>query len=112
MDKFEKLPLKKLFIFSFVLAFLGILINLASQLILPPEIPLLYGLPQTEIQLVSPLWIITPQVVSIIITLINCLIALKISDTFLKKTLAVTSLFVSILGIITTFKIVFLVGFL
>jgi len=107
---FEKLPLKKLFVFSFFLSVITILLGLVAQIFLPPEIPLYYGLPQTSEQLAPTIFIILPSVLSIFITVINTIFSMKIHDNFLNKTLAFTSISVSILAMITTYKIIFLVG--
>lgn len=108
--EFEKLPLKGLFLWSFIISFSTIALGLIAQLILPPEIPLYYGLPQTTDQIAPSLLIILPSGISIIVTLLNAICSTKTQDNYLKKALAFTSIAVSILAIITTYKIIFLVG--
>jgi hypothetical protein len=108
--EFKKLPLSKLYISSFVISISSIAFGLVFQFLLPPEIPLYYGLPQTEGQIAPSITIILPSMVSIFIIFINTLIAIKVSSNYLKKILSFTSLAVSVLAIITTFKICFLVG--
>lgn len=107
---FEKLPLKNLFIYSVVISTITLISGLLAQIILPPEIPLFYGLPQTTVQLSSSFMIILPSLISIFITLINAFMSIKVDDNYLKKVLAFTTISVSILGTITTFKIISLVG--
>ncbi len=108
--EFERLPLKKLFIVAFFVSISVILVTLISQVILPPQIPLYFGLPQTSAQLVRPILLILPSLISILITIMNTVISIKISDSYIKKTLAFTSIAVSILSTIATIKIVFLVS--
>lgn len=108
--EFEKLPLKKMFVASFFISVATILLGLIAQIILPPEIPLFYGLPQTSEQLSPAIFIILPSLASILITIINAIISIKIDGNYLKRTLAFASIAVSILAVITTYKIIFLVG--
>ena len=110
VPKFERLPLKKLFIASFVINILTILLGLLAGFILPPEIPLLYGLPQTSEQLVKSILIILPSTIALLLTLINAILSISIDGTYLKKTLAFASISISLLSLIGTFKIIFLVS--
>ena len=66
--RFEKLPLKKLILTSFVLNLIIIVLGLLAQFILPPEIPLLFGLPQTTEQLTPSIYIILPSIIALIIS--------------------------------------------
>lgn len=108
--EFEKLPLKKLFVSSFFISVFAIIFGLLSQFILPPEIPLYYGLPQTTEQLAPSIFIILPSLISIAITVLNAVFSIKSHDNYLKRALAFASISIAILSIITTTKIVFLVG--
>lgn len=108
--EFEKLPLKKLFIASAIISISTIIIGIIAQIILPPEIPLNYGLPQTKDQLSKSIFITIPSLVSLFLTASNIFLSIKLTDSYLKKTLAFTSLSVSILSFITTYKIIFLVS--
>lgn len=104
------IPLKRLLVSSLVISVITIVLGLLAQLILPPQIPLYYGLPQTSEQITPSIFIILPSLLSIIITIINTSFSTKIHDIFLKKTLAFASISVSVLATITTYKIIFLVG--
>ncbi|MDO8341295.1 MAG: hypothetical protein Q7T59_04950 [Candidatus Woesebacteria bacterium] len=108
--EFERLPLKKLFVYSFVINLITILLGLLAKLILPPEIPLFYGLPQTSEQLAKSIFIILPATIALLLTLVNAILSINIGGTYLKKTLAFTSIAISLLALIGTFKIIFLVG--
>ncbi len=99
-----------MFIFSFFLNVASMLLSLVAKLILPPEVPLFYGLPQTTEQLVPSLFVAIPSLVSIILTVINVLISINVEGVYLKKTLAFTTLLISILAAIASLKIIFLVG--
>jgi len=104
------LPLKRLLVLFLVVSVITIILGLLAQLILPPQIPLYYGLPQTSEQITPSIFIILPSLLSIIITAINTAVSLKVNDIFLKKTLAFASIAVLLLATITTYKIIFLVG--
>lgn len=108
--RFEKLPLKNLFIFSLISSLIFLIISLVSNLILPPQIPIFYGLPKTTEQLGKSIYIILPSLVSILITIINAVLAINIESQHQKRILAFSSLLVSILAIVTTYKIIALVG--
>lgn len=108
--RFEKLPLKYLFVISFFINLIFILFGLASTFILPPEIPLFYGLPKNSAQLAKSLYIIIPAAVSMVITIVNAVISINIESQYLKRAMAFASLSVTILSVIATYKIIFLVG--
>lgn len=108
--RFEKLPLKHLFIISLIINLVLILSGLFAKLILPPEIPLFYGLPKNEDQLAKSIYIILPALISIIITIFNTVLSIISSNIYLKKTLAFASISITILSVVATYKIIFLVG--
>lgn len=110
IPKFERLPLKKLFIASFIINIFTILVGLLAKFILPPEIPLLYGLPQTSEQLTKSILIILPSSVALFLTIINAILSINTSENYLKKTLAFASISISLLSFIGTFKIILLIG--
>lgn len=77
---------------------------------LPPQVPLFYGQAEGETQL-APWWMLTlPSFTSVSISLLNFILAVFVSDEFLKKVLLVTSVACAFFAIITTVKIIFLVG--
>lgn len=83
---------------------------LIAQSFLPPQVPLYYGLPIGEEQLSSPLGLVIPGVVSLLILSVNFMLIKITKDDFLKKILAIVALVASFFAIITTYKIIFLVG--
>jgi len=108
--RFEKLPLKNLIIFSLATNLLFLLIAGLSTFILPPEIPLFYGLPKTSEQLVKSFLITIPSLITFILTIINSVIAINIEGQYLKKALAFVTILLTVLNIVTTYKIIALVG--
>lgn len=103
-------PLKSLFVTSFVINCIFIIISLISIIILPPEIPLFFGLPKSNSQLAVNYMIVAPSLISTFLTICNFLISLKINGQYVKKTLAFTSVSITLLNVIATLKIIFLVG--
>lgn len=95
-------------IFINIVLISGIL--LIRNKILPPEVPLFYGLPQGQEQLASSNFLIFPSIISIVITIINISLALVVRDNFLKKALIVAGIFSVLFPLATTLKIIFLVG--
>ncbi len=110
LEREEKIPFKKVLIFSFVLGLLTIFSVILSLNRLPPEVPIFYGLPQGKEQLGPTSSLFLPGFLAIFLSLINTAIIFTLGDDFLKKTLVFTSLALNILCFIGTIKIVFLVG--
>ncbi|OGM03155.1 hypothetical protein A2115_01405 [Candidatus Woesebacteria bacterium GWA1_41_8] len=101
---------RKVFIFS---AAFNIVIALASLLVLrslPPQVPLFYGLPETEERLAASWMLAVPSAVSFLILLGNASLSLFTEDEFSKKILAASTLAASLFSAITTLKIISLVG--
>lgn len=78
---------------------------------LPPVVPLFYGKPLSESQLVPAPGLLIPLGVALVILIINLILNFIVKDGFLKKILIVSSFLVLVLMIITVVKIVSLVGF-
>lgn len=106
------LPLESSIYASFGLSFFLVLVILLLRGFLPPQVPLFYGEPVGEGQLVKSTQLILAPIFSLLVTLINTFAASKINDDFIQKILVISSLFVSILVLITLVRIVFLVGYL
>jgi len=107
---FTKPPLIKLFYSSLVLNLISILSVIILRNNLPPEVPLFYGFAEGEEQLTSVLSLTLPGIFSLIIVGVNFFVATLSQNNFLRHTLIVSSFFVSTLSLVTTFKIIFLVG--
>lgn len=95
---------------SLIICFFLILAVTILQGFLPPQIPLFFGAPIGENQLVSSWGLITAPVFALAITIANTFIASKIEDDFTQKILVTASLFISILVFITVVRIIFLIG--
>jgi len=107
----KNLPFRGYVITSLALnVILGIVIFIIKDF-LPPVIPLFYGLPSGTSQLVPTIGLVIAPTIGFNINLINITIASFVKDLFFKKTLAMSSMFVSVLVFITTLKIILLVGF-
>lgn len=85
-------------------------LSLLLRIFLPPQVPLYYGLAEGEGQLGSSWELIIPNLTALTITVVNLALSRFVSDDFLKKTLAISSIGVTLLATITIFKIIFLVG--
>jgi len=105
-----KVPFSKQIIIFLLINLAMILLLGFSILILPPQIPLFYGLPDGDEQLAEN-WLITlPNFIALLTVFINSLLATKIKDEYIKKVIVITGFVVTIFAIITVFKILFLVG--
>jgi len=104
------LPFKRTVITSLATNLLFILLVVLLKNNLPPQVPLLYGLPEGEEQLVPRLLLILPNTLAIGITLINIGLTFVTKDLFMRKLLLVVPVVVTFLAVITTLKILFLVG--
>lgn len=109
--KIQKLPLVGYVYASFVLITLSATVIAATLSNLPPVIPLFFGRPAGAGQLVPTFGLFIAPGAALIITLLNTILAIYLTDNFLKKILAVSSFFISLLSVITIIKIILLVGF-
>ncbi len=77
---------------------------------LPPVIPLYYGLPQGEQQLVQNAFLVIPSLVACGFSIINGVIANFVKKDFLTNSLLTISFTLSAFAIVSVSKIFFLVG--
>jgi len=108
--KLEKIPLIKFIYVSVVLVILNLLFVVLIQSNLPPEVPLHYGLAQGHEQLAESMQLTIPAVVSLLVIIANVFLASFIKKKFLQQALVLTAFAVTVFSIITTIKIIFLVG--
>jgi len=101
---------QKAFVFAAVLSLIVAGIALLAISSLPPQVPLFYGLPETDERLASSWMLIIPSAVSFLILLINASLSLFVEDEFPKKVLVAASLAATLFSTITTLKIISLVG--
>lgn len=107
----QKLPFKGYFYLAIGVDVLCSLLLALTRANLPPVTPLFYGLPVGNQQLVPSIGLLVAPAVALAITVINIILALYLKEVFLKKVLAVSSFFISLLSIVTVAKIILLVGF-
>lgn len=106
-----EIPFKNIILAALLTNILAIgLVFLMRKNYLPPEVPLFYGLPEGEAQLAPSINLIFPSILSLVVISLNILLISVIKDGFLKNTLSIVSLIVTFFSLITTIKIVFLVG--
>jgi uncharacterized Tic20 family protein len=104
------IPFFKLLVLSF---FINIVIILAIWILkshIPPQVPLLYGLPEGEEQLTTTMGLTIPSFIALAIIVINTIVATIVENNFFRNSLVLTSFAVTIFTAITTIKIVLLVG--
>lgn len=107
----EGLPFKNYLYFSLALNAVTGLIIFGGFNFLPPLLPLFYGQPEGQSQLVPKPEVLIAPLVAILITAVNITLARLIKNKFIQKILLVSSFFVSLLITITVIKITLLVGF-
>lgn len=107
----DKILLIKFVYAALFLSLINLIVVALMQKNLPPELPLFYGFTESDQQLTTPLGLLLPGTASFIVIILNSILSILIPNDFLKKTLSVTSLLISLLLLITVLKIIFLVGF-
>jgi hypothetical protein len=108
---YSYVPYKSFVYLSVFLNIVSVVIILVLKGFLPPVVPLFYGLPTGNEQLVPTLGLLWAPLAGLVITLINIFVSILNQDDFLKKSLIISSAFISLLLTITVIKIVLLVGF-
>jgi hypothetical protein len=104
----------RIFFWSYASVFFMTILLLAGwgifYQILPDKLPLFYSLPWGETQLVTKTQFVIVPALIVLITLINIIISwhLHHSQLVLKRIIYVTSSFISLLLLITSFKIIFI----
>ena len=113
-DKIERICMEKsipsLTIIFFVLNLAIIFAIVLIKDFLPPVVPLFYGLPTGEEQLVASMFLTLPAIIASLITIINTVLIKLIPDDFLHKILLGIIITSFSLSTITIVKIVTLVG--
>jgi len=106
----KKVPFSKQVICCLLINLVMILLATLSIFVLPPEIPLLYGLPEGNDQLVKNWAIIIPNLVAFILMFINTIFAINTKDEYIKKIIVLAGFTATFFATITVIKIFFLVG--
>jgi hypothetical protein len=107
----KKTPFRGFVVAALALNILSVLAFFVLRGNIPPVIPLLYGRPSGESQLVPSLGLLVAPGISLFFLAVNLLISGFVGDIFAKKLLITAGLLLSLLTSITLFKIIFLVGF-
>jgi len=107
----KRLHFKNYFYTSIALDLVMMLAIVLLKGFLPPVVPLLYGNPTGNSQLLPTLGLLVAPGISLTVTVINISLSLIIKEEFLRKILAVSSVLVTILVAITVIKVFFLVGY-
>lgn len=108
---FKNLPYKGCIYFSFALNIIVVIVYFLLKNLLPPVVPLFYGLPGGAEQLVPSLEILIAPTIGIFITIVNITVSNITNDIFVKRMLIVSSAATSLLLTFTVIKIILLVGF-
>jgi hypothetical protein len=106
----QALPLINLLYISVGISVLNLLIILIAQRFLPPVVPLYYGLAEGEQQLGTLNELFILPVLSFGVIIANYVLASFINNEFIKQALVIIALSTSLLLLITSVKIIFLVG--
>ncbi|MFZ5932567.1 MAG: hypothetical protein ACOYT7_00560 [Patescibacteria group bacterium] len=106
----KTLPFRTYVFASLLINFLTILGVLGVLSFLPPEVPLFYGLAEGEQQLVKSIFLVIPASLSFLIIVVNSLLSYLFADEFFKKVLVLAGIGTSFFAVITTLKIILLVG--
>ncbi len=104
-----QIPYKNYVVAATGVSLTTILIVILVSGLLPPQVPLFYGLPESEEQLAPTLGLIIPGVIALAICGINVLTAMFLEDEFLKKTLVASSFVAAFFATVTTLKIIWLI---
>ncbi|KKU10695.1 MAG: hypothetical protein UX13_C0005G0008 [Candidatus Woesebacteria bacterium GW2011_GWB1_45_5] len=105
----EKVPLRGFVYTAVALNLITTLTVVLFRNSLPPVVPVLFGKPTGESQLVPTLGLLIAPAVSILIVILNSTVAILSRDAFLKKILVIAAFLASILTTIAVFRVVLLV---
>lgn len=104
------LPYKEIFGFCLLVNILVALFIVFFKNFLPPVVPLFYGLPVGEEQLVPRIFLTVPSIVATVLIIINIFIAKVSSGNFIQRVLVGLTMTLTLLASVTTMKIFFLVA--
>ncbi len=107
---YQKIALPGYLIMIFIINIAIIFFILLTKNKLPPVVPLFYGVAYGTERLAPVNYLILPSLLSITVIFVNSLLSIFIDDIFLKKTLSLAALAITVFSSITTFKIMLLVG--
>lgn len=105
-----KIPFKKQVKIAIPINLTAIFLSVIAFFKLPDEIPLLYGLPEGEQQLLPNWAFAAPNIIAFFIMITNIILANYSKDEYLKKIIIISGFVAIFFALITTLKIFFLVG--
>ena len=105
-----KIPFKKQVKIAILINLFVIILSAVAVFRLPDEIPLFYGLPEGEQQLLPNWAFVAPNIIAFFIMFINIILANYSKDEYLKKVIIISGFVAIFFALITTLKIFFLVG--
>ena len=106
----NNIPLTKIVYATTAINIINIALIMLIQKGLPPEIPLFYGLAKGEDQIATSAELVIPPALSLLIAVVNLVVASFIKSSFLRQVLIITLLAVTLFSLIATIRIVMLVG--
>ena len=106
----KSLPFFPYIVLCLALDLVCILAVIVSFSLLPPQVPLFYGLAEGAEQLAPRALLVIPALASLLILVINTAISLKLKDDFIKRVLILGAVTSTVFALTTTVKIMFLVG--
>ncbi|MBI3397355.1 hypothetical protein HY045_02665 [Candidatus Woesebacteria bacterium] len=106
----KKYPFLNYSVLAMLLNLTIVIIVLFAQKLLPPEVPLLYGMPESTAQLTKSIYLTVPNLLALVLVIVNSALAIVIKNDFLNKILTMAALVVSIFCAITTLRIILLVS--
>ena len=104
-------PLKGLLYISIIINFACIVAIFLLKNLLPPVVPILYGRPTGEGQLLPTFGLSIAPMVSLGIIVLNLFMGRVLKESFNLKIFIAAGFLVSVLSAITVLKIILLVGF-
>ena len=104
------MPFRGFFLTCLILNVVFSLLVLLLQKSLPPVVPLMYGLPVGEEQLVPRIALAGPSALAFLIAMVNAFGAKASKNPFIEKVLVGLTIVVTSLAIVTTLKVFFLVA--
>lgn len=106
----SEIPFFNLLILSLFICIVTISLVMLLEDRIPPQVPLFYGLPEGEEQIVPRLGLTIPSFMALIIIVINTVLATIFENNFVRNALVLTSFAVTLFATITTVQIILLVG--
>lgn len=105
------IPFRNFFYLSLFFNIAIIVIIFLIRSFLPPVVPLFYGRPEGEGQLIPTLGLAIAPLAALVLSAVNLILTKLVKDEFIRQILIISTFLISLLTFITVIKIIFLVGF-